>query len=193
MGISRTCCPEEVHEAMTDIGRMFREARERKGVTVSEAAAATRMKVQHIEAIERNDFDYMPAPIYTKGFLRIYAEYLGLDPERVIREYLEQYPAAPPTPPPAPEPKESRAAEWKSRWRALVSAVWQQYGRTVQRVAAGVLIAVVIVSLMAGLIRYLRRLPATEASSQLGESPWPLLKDPPDLFLEEPTSGGVRP
>ncbi|MBU1909567.1 MAG: helix-turn-helix domain-containing protein, partial [Verrucomicrobia bacterium] len=79
---------------MADIGQTFREAREKKKVSCSQAAAATRMKMQHIEALERSDFSYMAAPTYAKGFIRLYADYLGLDPEPLIREYLAQH--APP-------------------------------------------------------------------------------------------------
>ena len=57
-------------------GAIFREAREQKGVNESQAALATRIKVQHIEAMENDDFDKIAAPAYAKGFIKLYAEYL---------------------------------------------------------------------------------------------------------------------
>ncbi len=70
------------------IGQILREERERRQVTPSQAAAQTRIKVQHIEAMERSDFSPMAAPTYAKGFIRIYSEYLGLDPAPLIEMYV---------------------------------------------------------------------------------------------------------
>lgn len=75
---------------MEGLGEKLRGAREQKGVNTSEAAKATRIKVQHIEALENEEFDKMAAPIYVKGFLKLYAEYLELDPDELIAEYSSQ-------------------------------------------------------------------------------------------------------
>lgn len=69
------------------IGAILREAREAKGVTTSKAAAETRIKVQHIEAMEQDDFSGMAAPAYAKGFIKLYAEYLDLDHRPLVEEY----------------------------------------------------------------------------------------------------------
>lgn len=71
------------------IGATFLEAREAKGVTPSQAAKATRMKVQHVEAMEADDFSVMAAPAYARGFIKLYAEYLDLDPAPLLQEYNE--------------------------------------------------------------------------------------------------------
>ncbi len=84
---------------METIGQIFRAAREKKQVTPSQAAAATRMKVQHVEALERNDFSKMAAPTYARGFIKLYAEYLGLDPAPLLQQYADYY--APGKRPPA--------------------------------------------------------------------------------------------
>lgn len=75
---------------MSSIGQQFKIARERKGVTQSEAAAGTRIKIAHIDAMERDDFSGMPAPAYAKGFIKIYADYLGLDPRPLLQEFTEK-------------------------------------------------------------------------------------------------------
>lgn len=97
------------------IGEQLRQARLSRDITASQVAAETKMKVQTVEAIERNNFDRIPAPIYCKGFIRLYAEYVGLDPQPLIDEYVAAY--APPlqiqtelsvtaeTPEPEPESK----------------------------------------------------------------------------------------
>src|SRR6056297_2442809 len=72
---------------MRKLGEKLRGARENKGVSTSEAARATKIKVQHIEALENEDFDKMAAPIYVKGFIKLYAEYLELDPDELLDQY----------------------------------------------------------------------------------------------------------
>jgi len=73
------------------LGEIFKNAREAKGVTPSQAAADTRMKMQHVEALESEDFSTVAAPAYAKGFIRLYADYLELDPEPLLAEYVEQF------------------------------------------------------------------------------------------------------
>lgn len=73
------------------LGETFRLAREEKGQTISQVAEATRMMVQIIEDLERDDFRRIAAPIYGRGFIKLYAEHLGLDPEPLIREFMEIY------------------------------------------------------------------------------------------------------
>ena len=73
---------------MATLGTTLRAARQAKNVTASQAAAATRIKMQTIEMLENDDFSHMAAPIYGKGFIRLYAEYLGLDPVPLVEEYM---------------------------------------------------------------------------------------------------------
>ncbi len=76
---------------MATLGDQLRAAREARGATASEAAMATRMKVQAIEALEANDYSRVAAPTYAKGFIRLYAEYLGLESAPLIQLYEEHY------------------------------------------------------------------------------------------------------
>lgn len=73
------------------MGQRFRAARERKKMNISKAAALTRIKIQHLEMMENDDFSKMPAPTYAKGFIRIYAQFLGLDPAPLVQEYLDRH------------------------------------------------------------------------------------------------------
>ena len=73
------------------LGETFRLAREEKGQTISQVAEATRMMVQIVEDLEREDFRRIAAPIYGRGFIKLYAEHLGLDPEPLIRDFMEIY------------------------------------------------------------------------------------------------------
>ena len=73
---------------MESLGQTLKAARERKRITLSYAAAQTRIKMQFLELMERDDFSRMPAPAYAKGFLRMYAEYLGLEAQPLVQQYL---------------------------------------------------------------------------------------------------------
>jgi transcriptional regulator with XRE-family HTH domain len=72
---------------MKTVGQILREARERKGLTVAQAVEGTRSKSQVIQQLEQDDFSRFPAPIYTRGFIKLYAEFLGLDASELISLY----------------------------------------------------------------------------------------------------------
>jgi len=73
------------------IGQKLEAARQAKGVTVSEAGQATKILAKFIEAMESDDFGALSAPVYAKSFIKMYAQYLGLEPRPLVDEYLEQY------------------------------------------------------------------------------------------------------
>lgn len=76
---------------METLGQKLYAARTKKKLTASEAAKGTRIKIQHIQAMERDDFSSVPAAAYAKGFIKIYAEYLEIDPAPLIKEYLDTH------------------------------------------------------------------------------------------------------
>ncbi|MFC1498265.1 helix-turn-helix domain-containing protein [Verrucomicrobiota bacterium] len=73
------------------LGRKLHDARLKKKMSASEVAASTRMMVQIVEDLEREDFRRVAAPIYGKGFIRMYAEAVGLDPKPLINEYMLRF------------------------------------------------------------------------------------------------------
>ena len=72
---------------MFEIGNTLREARVRRGLTLQQAEEDTKIRVKYVQALENEDWDVLPGATYVKGFLRIYAVYLGLDPGTMIDEY----------------------------------------------------------------------------------------------------------
>lgn len=76
---------------MESMGQRFKAAREKKRMPLSQAAAQTRIKLQYLELMEQDDFSRMPAPAYAKGFIRMYATFLNLDPVPLVQEYLDQH------------------------------------------------------------------------------------------------------
>ncbi len=65
-------------------------ARERKGVDLYRAERDTKIRARYLGALERGDYKELPGAVYTKGFLRNYALYLGLDPEDVLAQWRQE-------------------------------------------------------------------------------------------------------
>lgn len=74
---------------MGQIGDILKEARERKGKTLSQAEEETKIRVKYLEALENETFQEIPGQVYVKGFLNNYASYLGLDAQEIVRLYKE--------------------------------------------------------------------------------------------------------
>lgn len=77
------------------IGQQLCDARETRGLSVSQAAAATRIKFQHIEDMESDNFSNIAAAAYARGFIKIYADLLGIDSDPLVQLYQEKH-AQPP-------------------------------------------------------------------------------------------------
>lgn len=70
------------------IGERLEEARKRKGVSVREAAEATKVRGDYLLALEADKFEEIQLPvIYVRGFLKIYARFLKIDPEKIVIDY----------------------------------------------------------------------------------------------------------
>ena len=107
---------------MSTFGQILRDAREARGLSTSQVAAKTHILVQIIEGMEKEDFHRIPAAIYGRGFVKSYAACVGLDPQPLLREFMDIYegrraptvqirpvptaepPAPIPEPAPVPEP-----------------------------------------------------------------------------------------
>jgi cytoskeleton protein RodZ len=76
---------------MFEIGPALREARERRGLAYSQVEADTAIRSRYIRALEEEQFGILPGPTYAKGFLRAYAEYLGLDGQLFIDEFNSRH------------------------------------------------------------------------------------------------------
>lgn len=72
---------------MQTIGERLEEARKRKGISVREAAEATKIRSDYLQKFEANAFDIDLPPLYIRGFVRSYARFLDLDQDRFIAEY----------------------------------------------------------------------------------------------------------
>lgn len=207
--------PHSSNEPAT-LGQRLRAARLRRNVTLSQAAEATRIKATQLELMENDQFDQVGAPVYVKGFLRLYGDYLGLDQEVLVREYLQTWGHARPqlTPavtsrvlprrlPPAPElaPPTDLVGEtggtggvppvasgWTDRMRVVQSMFESPILRRVLRmVAVGVLVLGGGWLVIRGLVTWTR-----QWRIEAGGGPTVALdriESPPDPYLEP---GAVR-
>jgi cytoskeleton protein RodZ len=76
---------------MFELGSSLREARRRRGLEIDAVQRATRIRRRYLEAIEEDRFEQLPGGAYTRGFLREYAEFLGLDGGLYVQEYNERF------------------------------------------------------------------------------------------------------
>lgn len=100
---------------MFEIGNSLREARLRQGYELPRVEADTKIRAKYLRALEEERFEVLPGETYVKGFLRTYAEYLGLDGQLYVDEFnsrftREEEPLTPPRPR-RQAPSRSRAVE----------------------------------------------------------------------------------
>ncbi len=76
---------------MADIGTTLREARIRARIDIGEVEARTKIRAKYLRAIENEEWDLLPGPVYVKSFLRTYGDFLGVDSRALVDEYKRRY------------------------------------------------------------------------------------------------------
>ena len=109
-------------------GAWLRRQREARDIELREIANHTKISIRYLEALEIDRFDVLPAPVFTKGFLRQYGRYIGLDPDQVVNTYLNAL-------------DEEAADQKEPRPRADGSS--QRWGGFLVAIAAALLLALV--------------------------------------------------
>jgi transcriptional regulator with XRE-family HTH domain len=87
-----------------DVGQRLSEARKRRNLTLADIARSTKIRVHYLEAIERDDVDYLPSGFFSRAFVRVYANEVGVNPDDLLDSIdapvsAEPEPEAPPLPP----------------------------------------------------------------------------------------------
>lgn len=119
---------------MSEVGETLRERRMSLKIDVNEVEEATKIRAKYLRALENEEYGLLPGHSYVKSFLRTYADYLGLDPRVLVDQYRAQSGVGedeqlnPRTPDVAPGP------------------------RTGRLLAAGLLIALVLILLVAWIV-----------------------------------------
>jgi cytoskeletal protein RodZ len=73
-----------------DVGTTLRNAREQRGLSIVQVSTTTKISTPLLHAIESNAFEKLPSGIFARGFIRSYAREVGLDPEEMVEQFLEQ-------------------------------------------------------------------------------------------------------
>src|SRR5215475_1239919 len=76
---------------MFEIGESLREARLKRGLTPADVQKAIRIRDRYLQALEEERWELLPGDAYVKGFLRTYADYLGLDGSLYVEEYNSRF------------------------------------------------------------------------------------------------------
>ncbi len=79
---------------MVEIGGALRAARERRGFGLVEVERQTHIRERYLVALEEERFELLPARAYAKGFLRVYADFLGIDGGLIVEEFNARFPEA---------------------------------------------------------------------------------------------------
>src|ERR687888_1210818 len=76
---------------MASFGDSLRRERELRGVELREVAEATKISIRFLQALENDRIDVLPGGIFPRAFVRQYASYLGLNPDRTVAEFVYAY------------------------------------------------------------------------------------------------------
>jgi transcriptional regulator with XRE-family HTH domain len=114
------------------LGARLRQRREQQQIALSTIAEQTKIKVSLLEDLERDDVSHWPTGIFRRAFIRAYAIAIGLDPDVIVREFLERYPdpvedfVAPDVLP--PDDQGTASAGPPTRFRYLVDSTLSRLG-----------------------------------------------------------------
>jgi cytoskeletal protein RodZ len=73
---------------MPTFGEELKRERELRGIGLREVAEATKVNIRYLEAMERDDFEHLPGGVFNRGFVRAYAQFIGVDPDAMVNAYL---------------------------------------------------------------------------------------------------------
>lgn len=76
---------------MKSIGEIFKQQRSDKNISLKEAENATSIRISYLSAIEEGDIGKLISPVYAQGFVKQYASFLGLDGDKIVRDFPELF------------------------------------------------------------------------------------------------------
>ncbi len=113
---------------MADIGPTLREARIRARIDMSDVETHTKIRAKYLRAIENEEWDLLPGPVYAKSFLRTYGDYLGLDSRMLVEEFKRRYERPTDHEPAAPIASFPREREREHKPRRPLLPSWAPIG-----------------------------------------------------------------
>jgi len=148
------------------LGEKLRQAREERGISISEVAEQTRISPLYLKSIESDDYKPLPGGIFNKGFLRSYARYIGFDENEALSEYAQQM--------------AEHEVDVDSEPKPYRPEVMTDDDRSLRSMAPSLIFALFVLAMLAGgvalLVRYLNgggdtNLVATNSSNSANSSP----------------------
>lgn len=126
------------------LGDTLREAREKQGLTYKDIEKGTSIRALYIEYIEKGEYDELPGDVYTKGFIRSYANFLKLDANALVQAFTaerhkgaapaaQQKPAAPKAAPEKPQAKKSAAPSVQPAAKSVEKAEKSAKAETIEK------------------------------------------------------------
>lgn len=113
--------------AMSEVGEQLRRSRQAQGMSLAQVADHTKLRADHLEALERGDFSVFPAPVYVRGTVRTYAQMLHLDLAPLLARLDEEL---------ARSPEHANAVGLAGRRRTPLDALTYQLSKIDWRLAA---------------------------------------------------------
>jgi cytoskeleton protein RodZ len=148
---SRTYCTGGNSQDMSmTLGEKLRQAREERGISISEVAEQTRISPMYLESIENDNYKPLPGGIFNKGFVKSYAKYVGIDENEALQDYTRLIAA-----------HEEVVEEFQPRYRPEVLT---DDARSASSVVPTVVFAGIILALMTGgilfVVSYIKNQPS---------------------------------
>ena len=138
----------------TTLGEKLRQAREERGISISEVAEQTRISSLYLKSIEEDNYKPLPGGIFNKGFVKSYAKYVGLDEQEALQDYARVVASA-----------ETVVEDEPPRYRPEVLTD----DRSGSSMAPTIIFAVIILALMTGgilfVVNYIQNQPETASNS----------------------------
>src|SRR5262245_2294458 len=82
--------PTSERDHVSGLGQQLKAERERQSLLLGQVATRIRVREEYLDAIERQEWDALPGPVFTRGFLQSYAQILGLDTRHILNAYARE-------------------------------------------------------------------------------------------------------
>ena len=169
---------------MDDFGGKLRQARERRGISLRQIAASTKIAAAALDALEKNNISKLPGGIFSRAFVRSYAVEVGLDPDETVKEFLERFNQ---DPPPSAEAMAAAIPEEEKHFE-------QRQRQAVKALGFGVVLLVILIAVGIFVYRSKRSVPpepapAAEVAAAVSAAPAPAPVAVPEPAAPAPDAG----
>ena len=169
-------------EEIANLGQYLKNLREEKKIPAALVAQELKTRLDFIQAIENNEYQKLPAPIFVKGFLRSYAKYLGIDGDHIISEFNRANPI---------EDKQELVLKTKN-----IPGIANKYVRSIVKYAIPIIVVTVVV-ILSGIVLFfvLRKVTDTPPAKTSIIKEEKVIEEPvtpPKPILSEPIAGPYK-